>query len=136
MAVLGDGAEPVLAASAAGLSGDGARVAADRLVAVRILAPERRLRFVHPIVRAAIYRSLLPGERAARHAVAAEELARVGAPAERIAAHLLLTGPAGNPARVSELAEAARIAYARGAPESAAAYLRRALEELPSAGGV
>jgi DNA-binding CsgD family transcriptional regulator len=131
VAVLGDGAEPGLAASAAGLSEEGVRVATDRLAAAGILAPERRLRFVHPIVRAAIYQRLLPGERATRHAHAAAHLARAGAPAERIAAHLLLTAPAGDPARVAELAEAARTARARGAPESAAAYLRRALEEPP-----
>jgi DNA-binding CsgD family transcriptional regulator len=132
-AVLGDGAEPALAASAAGLSDDDARSAADRLAAAGILAPERRLRFAHPIVRAAIYQHLPPGERAAGHAEAAAQLARAGYPAERIAAHLLLTGPAGDPARASALAEAARIARARGAPESAAAYLRRALEEPPPA---
>ncbi|MBD0282395.1 MAG: AAA family ATPase [Thermoleophilaceae bacterium] len=133
LAVLGDGADPGLAASAAGLSEEDARVATDRLAATGMLAPERRLRFVHPIVRAAIYQRLLPGERAARHAQAAAHLARAGAPAERIAAHLLLTAPAVDPARVAELAEAARIARARGAPESAAAYLRRALEEPPPA---
>jgi DNA-binding CsgD family transcriptional regulator len=131
VAVLGDGAEPALAASAAAMSDDSARVVADRLAAAGILAPERRLRFAHPIVRAAIYQRLPPGERAARHAAAAAQLARAGAPAERTAAHLLLTGPAGDPARVSVLGEAARIALARGAPESAAAYLRRALEEPP-----
>jgi DNA-binding CsgD family transcriptional regulator len=129
VAVLGDDVERGLAASAARLGQESARVAADRLAAARILAPERRLRFVHPIVRAAIYQRLLPGERAARHAQAAAHLARAAAPAERIAAHLLLAGPAGDPARVSQLAEATRIALARGAPESAAAYLRRALEE-------
>jgi DNA-binding CsgD family transcriptional regulator len=133
VAVLGDGAEPAVAASAAGLSADRAGMAADRLAAAGILAPERTLRFVHPIVRAAIYRRLLPGERAARHGEAAAQLARAGAPAERIAAHLLLTGPGGDGACVSTLAEAARIALARGAPESAAAYLRRALEEPPPA---
>jgi DNA-binding CsgD family transcriptional regulator len=136
VAVLGDGAEPGLAASAAALSEESTRVATDRLVAAGILAPQRRLRFVHPIVRAAIYQRLLPGERAARHAHAAAHLARAGAPAERIAAHLLLTAPAGDPARVAELHEAARIARARGVPESAAAYLRRALEEPPPAGGL
>jgi DNA-binding CsgD family transcriptional regulator len=134
VAVLGDGTEPGLAAGVAGLSDETARVATDRLAAAGILAPERRLRFVHPIVRAAIYHRLLPGERAARHAHAAAHLARAGAPAERIAAHLLLTAPAGDPTRVAELAEAARIARARGAPESAAAYLRRALEEPPPEG--
>jgi DNA-binding CsgD family transcriptional regulator len=132
VAVLGDGAEPALAASAAAITEDAARAAADRLAAAGMLAPERRLRFAHPIVRAAIYQRLPPGERAARHAAAAAQLARAGAPAERTAAHLLLTGPARDPERVSVLADAARIALARGAPESAAGYLRRALEEPPA----
>jgi predicted ATPase len=108
VAVLGDGVESGLAASAAGLGEGSALVAADRLAAAGILAHERRLRFVHPIVRAAIYQRLLPGDRAARHAHAAAHLARAGAPAERVAAHLLLTAPAGDPA--------ARGRAARGRP--------------------
>jgi DNA-binding CsgD family transcriptional regulator len=130
-AVLGDGAELSLAAAIAGLGADEARATADRLSEAEILARSLRLGFVHPIVRAAIYGHLAPGERAARHAAAAKLLQdRVGSP-DRVAAHLLLSDPAGDPRRVKALVDAARLALARGVPENAATYLRRALEEPP-----
>jgi DNA-binding CsgD family transcriptional regulator len=133
VAVLGDGTEPAMAAAMAAIDEQRVTAVMDSLVAAEILVPERRLGFVHPIVRAAIYERMPPGERAVAHARAAQQLARAGAPAERTAAHLLLAGPAGDPGRVATLAEAARIALVRGAPESAARYLRRALEEPPPA---
>ncbi len=133
VAVLGDRAELALAASIAGLDPDHARATADRLSEAGILAPSLRLRFVHPIMRAAIYARLTPGERAVRHASAARLLSAGDGSAERVAAHLLLSDPAGDPARVRALVEAARLALARGVPENAAAYLRRALEEPPPA---
>jgi DNA-binding CsgD family transcriptional regulator len=131
-AVLGDDAELSLAAAIARLGADPGRATADRLSAAGILAPSLRLRFVHPIVRAAIYGHLAPGERAARHAAAAKLLQdRVGSP-DGVAAHLLLSDPAGDPRRVAALVDAARLALARGVPENAATYLRRALEEPPA----
>jgi hypothetical protein len=65
------------------------------LVRADIFIPAERLGFVHPIVRAALYEDLAPGERQARHAAAAAALAREGASAERVTAHLLLTPPTG-----------------------------------------
>ena len=132
VAVLGDGAERAVAGRAAGVAAERAGGVADRLAAAGILAEERHLRFVHPIVRAAIYERMATGERAARHAAAARELASIGAPAERIAAHLLVADPEGDRARVATLREAARVAGARGAPGSAIRYLRRAVEEPPA----
>ncbi len=96
VAVLGDDSEPLLAGRMSGLSQDDAREAADDLVRADIFLPAERLGFVHPIVRAALYEDLAPGERQARHAAAAEALAREGASAERVTAHLLLTPPTGN----------------------------------------
>ena len=87
-------------------SPDEARSVADLLVRADVLAADRELGFVHPIVEAAIYEDLLPGERAARHAAAARLLADSGAPAERVATHLLQTDPAGDPAAVTTLREA------------------------------
>src|SRR5216683_5115604 len=52
--------------------------------------------------------------------------------AARVAEHLLATAPAGASWVVELLRAAARAATASGAPESAAAYLRRALAEPPS----
>src|SRR5215471_16287666 len=118
VAVLGDDSEPLLAGRMSGLSQDDAREAADDLVRADIFLPAERLGFVHPIVRAALYEDLAPGERQARHAAAAEALAREGASAERVTAHLLLTPPTGDQRRAGTLRSAA-----------AATYLRRALAE-------
>jgi hypothetical protein len=52
--------------------------------------------------------------------------------AGRVAAHLLAADPAGNDWVVSPLSSAARTAIANGAPDSALAYLWRALAEPPS----
>jgi DNA-binding CsgD family transcriptional regulator len=132
VAVLGDDSEPLLAGEMSGLSQDEARQAADDLVRADLFVPAERLGFVHPIVRAALYEDLAPGERQARHAAAAEALAREGASAERVTAHLLLTPPAGDQHRVATLRSAAAAAAHRGAPRAAATYLRRALAESPA----
>ena len=79
VAVLGDDSEPLLAGQMAGLSERDGRQVADDLVRVDIFVSAERLGFVHPIVRAALYGDLVPGERQARHAAAAEALAP-GAP--------------------------------------------------------
>ncbi len=98
MAVLGDGSELQVVAGVAGLGEREARQAADDLVRADIFARTERLAFVHPIVRAAMYEDLAPGERQSRHAAAAEALMRLGAPPERVTAHLLLTSATGDPA--------------------------------------
>jgi len=131
VAVLGDDSELRLAGRVSGLSEDDARHAADDLVRADIFVRAERLGFVHPIVRAALYEDLAPGERQARHAAAAEALAREGAPAERLTAHLLLTAPTGDQHRVDTLRSAAASAARRGAPRAAADCLRRALAESP-----
>jgi DNA-binding CsgD family transcriptional regulator len=132
VAVLGDDSDLPLAGRVSGLSEDAAREAADDLVRADIFIPAERPGFVHPIVRAALYEDLAPGERQARHAAAAEALAREGASAERVTGHLLLTAPTGDQRRVDTLRLAATGAARRGAPGAAAAYLRRALTESPA----
>ena len=131
VAVLGDDCELRLAARVSGLSADDARTAADGLVRADILARGTHLGFVHPIVRAALYEDLGPGEREARHAAAAEALAAEGAAPERVTAHLLLTEPTGDQQRVAILRTAAAGAARHGAPRAAAVRLRRALAERP-----
>ena len=131
VAVLGDDSEPLLAGRVSGLSDDAAREAADDLVRADIFAAGPRLRFVHPIVRAALYEDLVPGERDSRHAAVAQALVEVSAAPERITAHLLLTTPTGDQRRVQTLRAAAIGAAHRGAPRAAAARLRRALAESP-----
>jgi DNA-binding CsgD family transcriptional regulator len=130
-AVLGE-ADLRLAADLAELDPGAAAAAADELAAAEILEEGRPLRFVHPIVRAAVEADLPPGGRAGLHAAAARRLAYEGASAHRVAAHLLVADPAGDDWVVDSLVSAARAAIASGAPGSAVAYLRRALAEPPS----
>src|SRR6266542_2906676 len=130
-AVLGE-ADLRLAAGLAGVDPSTAATAADELAAAGILEEGRPLRFVHPIVRAGVEADLPPGERAGLHAAAVGCLANEGASPHRIAAHLLATDPARDDRVVDSLLSAARTATANGAPDSAVAYLRRALSEPPS----
>lgn len=132
VAVLGDESELAVAGRVAGLAPDAARAAADDLVRAGIFRQAERAGFVHPIVRAALYEELTPGERQARHAAAADVLAAEGAPAERITAHLLRTPPTGDQGRIDTLRAAAMNAARRGAPGAAAARLQRALAESPA----
>ncbi len=131
VAILGDDSELQLAALVSGLTLDEARGAADELARADIFVRGEQLGFIHPIVRAALYEELAPGERQSHHAAAAQALARTGASPERISAHLMLTTPTGDPQWVRTLRLAAGIAGRRGAPAAAAARLRRALIELP-----
>ncbi len=131
VAVFGSGASLVDAASAAGLDVQVATDAADRLASSAVFAPSGPLRFLHELARAAVYSQLGPGRRAQLHARAASLLSAGGEPPEVVAAHLLLAEPERDPAVVEQLRGAARSASARGAPEAAAAYLRRALAEPP-----
>ena len=130
-AVLGE-ADLRLAAGLAEVNPDTAAVAADELADAGILEEGRPLRFIHPIVRAAVEADLSPGQRAALHGAAARRLAQDGGSADRIAAHLLATDPAGDPWVVESLRAAARTAVANGAPESAVVHLRRAVAEPPT----
>jgi DNA-binding CsgD family transcriptional regulator len=104
--------------------------AAELLVRAGLLE-ERPLTLAHPILRAGIYGEMAAADRAEMHSRAARVLARGHASAERIAEHLLASVPDDDPWVVEQLRALASTATARGAPESAAAYLRRALAEPP-----
>ena len=131
VATLGDEPRLPLVAELAGLGDRAVADAATALVRADILRPDPPLGFVHPLVRDAVYHDLVPAERELRHARAAELLRTAGAPAEEIASQLLACAPRGHEWVVDVLSEAAASARARGAADSAAAYLERALEEPP-----
>jgi DNA-binding CsgD family transcriptional regulator len=131
MAVLGGPAPLRHVAVLAGQDLPQAARLADRLRAADVLAPGSTLEFAHPIVRAAIYESIPPGERALAHADAALLLERDGADPERLALHLLRSEPSGDAHVTGLLRAAAAAASGRGAPGTAAEYLRRALDEPP-----
>ena len=133
LAVLGSQTEVGVAAELAGLDPAAAELTADRLVAAQILAPTRPLDFFHPLIGEAVYADQALGARRLAHRRAAAILDRAGA-ANRVAAHLLATGPAGDPWVVQRLSAAADTAWERGAAEVAASYLRRALAEPATAG--
>jgi DNA-binding CsgD family transcriptional regulator len=128
VAVLGSRHEVAVAAELAGLDPAAAELLADDLAGVQILAPARPLDYFHPLLAEAVYASMPLGARRLAHRRAAAILARAGA-ADGVAAHLLMTGPAGDLWVAERLSEAARLARERGAPEVAATYLRRALAE-------
>jgi DNA-binding CsgD family transcriptional regulator len=132
VAILGDRAEPAPAAQLAGLDDATAARAADELADATILEPGRPLSFVHPVVRSSIEAGLSAAERAVEHERAARVLAEAGASEERVAVHLLASHPRGDDDTVATLRRAAATAGRRGAPEVAARYLRRALEEPPA----
>ena len=128
-AVLGESADLELAAGLAGLERPAAAALADALARAEIVESEHastRLRFVHPLVRSAVYEDVPRPERARLHAAAAQVLA---GDREAAATHVLFSDPAGDTATVELLRVAARSATARGAPETAAAFLRRAERE-------
>ncbi len=134
LAILGDGADVARLGGLADLDGAQAAEATGALARAEIIRPDTPMGFVHPLVREAIYLDIPPGERQRLHGLAARRAVDAGDPAERVAAQLLATAPAGEPWAVEALRRAAREATARGAPDSAAVYLRRALEEPPAPG--
>jgi len=128
-AVLGEGADIARVAELACADEADAARATGVLARAEILRPDPPLGFVHPLVRAAVYHEIAPGERARQHGCAARLLAAAGAPEEQVAAHLLASPPRDDPGTVDVLRRAARVALSRGAAESAVAYLSRALAE-------
>ena len=117
------------AARVAGLEVDLAAGAADELARAEILADGEPLSFAHPIVREAIYADLPAATRGRDHLETARLLAEGGAAPEATAAHLLQAPRGGEAWVIAALRSAATRAGARGAPDVAARYLRRALEE-------
>jgi DNA-binding CsgD family transcriptional regulator len=133
ISVLGDGAQIAIVAQLAELEGSALAAATRELVQAEILRPESPLGFVHPLVQAAVYRDLAPGERELYHERAATILVQRGAPPEHVAAHLLLVPARGEEWVVELLRAAASAAIARGDLDSAISSLRRALDEPPDA---
>ncbi|UJA19913.1 AAA family ATPase [Thermoleophilia bacterium SCSIO 60948] len=135
-AVLGPDTEPEVIAALSGLDMPRAMSALNELTAIRVLAPERPVRFEHPILRAAILSDLSADRRIELHRAAASELSRRGAESGALAIHLLATDPRGDERVVAALREAARGALREGAVDEAVGYLRRALAEPPEAGSL
>jgi AAA ATPase domain len=96
LAVLGDGCALRHAAAIGEVEvAQGARLAAG-LVRLEVLAGDDPLRFIHPVVRAAVEASLGSDERDAAHRAAARLLHADAAPAGQVGAHLVGVRPAGD----------------------------------------
>ena len=131
-AVLGRGAMLRQAAAVAGLHLVRAHHLADALVASGLAGrADDGFALTHPLVANALYLGLPHGERSLLHQRAATVLAADRVDVETVGLHLLHAEPAGEPHTVSTLRAAAERANRRGAPESAAGFLRRALLEPP-----
>jgi ATP/maltotriose-dependent transcriptional regulator MalT len=131
LAVLGDDVPLRHVAALAELDFERAAQLADALRAASVLDSSAELAFAHPIVRTAAEEAIGSEQRALAHARAAALLAEEGAPPDRLALHLLHAHPRGDARVVETMRAAARVAARRGAPDTAATYLRRALREPP-----
>lgn len=129
VAVLGADAEPARAGRLAGVE---LEAPLDALDGVGLVSATRPVEFTHPIIRSAIDADIPAGERALLHARAARMLDGEGLGPERVANHLLLANPGGDPWVPRVLVDAARLAASRGAAGSAVSYLERALAEPPA----
>jgi DNA-binding CsgD family transcriptional regulator len=132
VAILAEGSEAALLSRLVDLPPAVVRAAADALRAEWILGRDVSLRFIHPLVRDAVYSEIPAGERTQAHRRAAELLREEGASVERIATQLLACEPEADPTTAETLLEAGEGALAAGAPRSAIAYLTRALQEPPA----
>jgi DNA-binding CsgD family transcriptional regulator len=132
VAVLEPNAEARLIAELAGLPLDSVAESCALLVRARLLSDSQPVTFAHPLSREAVLSEVPAPRRAADHAIAARILERDGAAADTVAAHLLLAEQRGDDWAVGALRTASTGALARGAPETAVRYLRRALQEPPA----
>ncbi|WP_086822176.1 BREX system ATP-binding domain-containing protein [Allokutzneria sp. NRRL B-24872] len=128
VAALGE-PELAVAAAAAELDLAEAGAAVHTLVARGVFRPGPALAFEHSIVRAAVAADLSTVDYEQASARAARYLHDAGASAGQIAPHLLRTGVARGAWVVGVLERACREAMLGGAPDVAAACLRRVLRE-------
>jgi DNA-binding CsgD family transcriptional regulator len=126
LAVLDGAASGTVAARLAGLDVRDTVEAAEALAAADLV---RDGAFVHPLVRDAVQAAIPAAERAQLHARAARLLDDAGAPPERVAAQIMAAEPGRGEWAVQALRRAARAAWARGAADVAAGFLRRARDE-------
>ncbi len=107
VAVLGTAATVDRTRRLADLDGDTCAEAIGALMAERLVEDEQSLRFVHPLVRSAVYQDLAVPVRQRWHQRAARMLDAEGAPLEEVTVHLLAAAAAGDPWTVDKLRQAA-----------------------------
>ena len=131
VAVLGDGVVLTDAARLAELDVQPASVIVDALAARGLLEPSLPLRFVHPVVRAAVAGLIPEASRRVSHRRAADILEEGGASPSQVAGHLLAAPVQNDVGAVRALRTAAQDNLRSGRAEEAARFLTRALQERP-----
>lgn len=132
VAILGTGGAPWRAGALAKLDAAGLSAAVEALISANVFTADGdHLVFVHPVVREAVLAELGPIDRAALHAASAKALYAAKAPEDRIAAHLVQAPRGTLPDSAAILRRAAAALLSAGDPGTAAAHLRRAVEESP-----
>ncbi|MFD4322397.1 AAA family ATPase [Streptomyces sp. NPDC058548] len=130
LAALGERGTPDLVRRLAGLDSIGFTASVKALRQLGLLADGEPLRFVHRVVQDAAEASLTLAEHQRWHEAAADLLYRSGCPAEQVAAQLMAAPAVAEPWCASVLRTAADTALYRGAPDTAARYLRHALLDM------
>ncbi|MGQ0838814.1 ATP-binding protein [Actinokineospora sp.] len=134
MGLLGAAGDLDLVADLAGLDNIECLEILRSLTRQGLVLPGRPPTFVHPVVGAAVDELVAAEDGDRLHLAAAAVLRRAGKQAEEIAEHLLAV-PSPQPEWATDvLTAAAESAAARGAPDLASRYLRRALLDTPSGG--
>ncbi|MEV6832628.1 AAA family ATPase [Amycolatopsis sp. NPDC051102] len=133
-AVLGEDATFDLLAKLAGVDELDALQAIDTMVRLHVLNNSSQPTLTYSFVRNSLLKDMPRTTRAVNHSRAAKLLTETGAPAERVAAHLLEATSIRIPWAVDVLRLSARDAVFSGRPELAARHLRRALEERLTSG--
>jgi DNA-binding CsgD family transcriptional regulator len=132
VAIYGDGASLSQVAMLAGVDMAPAAEAADALAAIGLLHRGEPLRFVQPLIGAAVRASMPSLDKGQAHRLAASILRSERATDETVAAHLLLAPAEGDADAIEVLRNAAQTCAANGRAEDAVRLLRRAIEESPS----
>ncbi|MFH8347548.1 ATP-binding protein [Streptomyces sp. NPDC018045] len=127
IAAFGDHGEARLLRRHARLDATGFQQALRALHHLGLLAPHDTPRFIHTVVRDAVDSSLTVAERERSRDAAADLLHEAGRPAEHVADLLMAVTATHRPWAVGVLRAAAQAAARRGAPDTAARYLQRAL---------
>lgn len=130
-AIVGDPADPALVAWVADLPSETVSAAFDRLSQAGVVAAEGpRLRFRHPLVRAAAYWMARPAWRTEAHGRCAQYLRERHGPLLLLAHHIERSAQPGDELAVATLTDAA-VASRHASPATAARLARRALHLLP-----
>ena len=128
LAVLGEREQPHVVAAVAERSLGDVAAARDALGSAGLLGSNAQ-GLAHALIGAAILEGLPRAESERLHRQAARTLLADGAPSDIVAEHLLQCPAHGDPVDAAVLQDAATTASRRGAPQAAATYLARALQE-------